>query len=104
MSIGALHHFRRPERALRECSRVLKESGEAWIYELSHDGEVAEPFRELRRPKSLLKVAAALHGVPRRELEGGRLGEALKEAGVRFEVEPRGLVTKIVVKSSLINN
>ena len=104
LSIGALHHFRRPERALRECSRVLKESGEAWIYELSHDGEVAEPFRGLRRPKLLLKVAAALHGVPRRELEGGRLGEALMEAGVRFEIEPRGLVTKIVVKSSLINN
>lgn len=37
LSTGALHHWKNPLRAIREIRRVLREGGQAWIYDLSKD-------------------------------------------------------------------
>ena len=48
VSTGSLHHWREPVRIFNECYRVLKDGGEAWIYDgCSHiPGEEAGKVRE----------------------------------------------------------
>lgn len=101
LSTGTLHHLRRPGEVFRECARVLREGGEAWIYEFSHDApkaEVERTAREFKRPKLLLRLVAALHGLPRREFEEGYLRRELEESGVEYEVTYEGVVTRILVR------
>jgi len=80
VSTGTLHHLRTPEVFFRECSSVLAPGGEAWIYELSHDAE-SEDFKKmaevLRKPRFLVKLVLAMHGLPRREYESGILRKRL---------------------------
>lgn len=55
---------------------------------------------ESGKPATLLRTLAALHGLPRRELEGGYVKRGLEEAGVSYAVVYEGAVTKVVVKAS----
>jgi len=100
LSTGTLHHIRRPADVFRECARVLKGNGEAWIYEFSHDApraEVGRTAREFKRPILYLKLVAALHGLPRHEFVEGYIRRELEEAGVRYEVVYDGAVTRVVI-------
>ena len=37
VSTGSLHHWKRPAKVFNECYRVLKNCGEAWIYDCCYD-------------------------------------------------------------------
>jgi len=37
VSTGSLHHWKRPAKVFNECCRVLKNCGEAWIYDCCYD-------------------------------------------------------------------
>jgi len=49
-----LHHLRNLKEFFKECERALKEKGEAWLYEFSHDvkpqelREAAKQWKNLR--------------------------------------------------------
>jgi len=44
----SFHHWAKPEDCLKEVSRVLKENGELWIYEMKHE-PTEENRNELKR-------------------------------------------------------
>ncbi|MGA2368997.1 MAG: class I SAM-dependent methyltransferase [Dehalococcoidia bacterium] len=44
----SFHHWANPEECLKEVSRVLKENGELWIYEIKHE-PTEENRNELKR-------------------------------------------------------
>ncbi|RLG75853.1 MAG: hypothetical protein DRO23_02700 [Thermoprotei archaeon] len=54
VSTGTLHHLRNLKEFFKECERALKEKGEAWLYEFSHDvkpqelREAAKQWKNLR--------------------------------------------------------
>jgi len=95
VSTGTLHHIRSPTELFRECLRVLKVGGEAWIYEFSYDAECGEESRRMRRPCALLKVLATLHGLPRRAFKKGYIREALEKAECESSVDFRGIITRL---------
>ena len=102
VSTGTLHHIRKPEEVFFECVRVLSNSGEAWIYEFSHDialKEVSSSSKRLKRSRLLLKTIAALHGIPRREFIEGCIRKSLKKANVCYELKFNGIVTKLVIRT-----
>jgi len=104
VSTGTLHHIRRPEQVFRECMRILASRGEAWIYELSHDAplkEIVEAAKQLHRPALLLKLSAVMHGIPRREYTEGFIRKALDRAGVKYFIEFRGILTKLIISKLL---
>jgi len=100
VSTGTLHHIRKPRVLFEECARILKEKGEAWIYELSHDvpkSELAKSVEKFKRWGFLLRTSAILHGIPRKAYEAGYIKNALKEARLNYRVEYDGVVTKLVI-------
>ncbi|RLI24879.1 hypothetical protein DRO57_05535 [Candidatus Bathyarchaeota archaeon] len=96
LSTGTLHHIRQPKRFFDECARVLKEDGEAWIYEFSHDAKY-EDLRAIKTPRIFLKILAALHGIPRRIFEKGYIKKALEKGGYRYKISYQGAVTKLIL-------
>ncbi len=101
ISTGTLHHIRRPEKVFGECARILGDEGEAWIYELSHDVSGCE----LRLLKGrfgvsvyLFRILAVMHGIPRSAYTSGYIKEALMAARVDYDLEFRGIATKLIVK------
>ncbi len=99
MSTGTLHHLRRPPDFFSECLRVTR--GEAWIAELSYDSPREEFVRTsdiVGVPSMLLKVASAMHGVPRSEFEGW-IHEVLSSMGARHKILSRGIATLLVISS-----
>jgi len=66
VSTGSLHHWREPVKVFNECHRVLKDGGEAWIYDgCSHipgeeAGEVRGKYGFWRY--RVLSVAVRFHG------------------------------------------
>ncbi len=48
ISTLSFHHWAKPEECLKEVSRVLKENGELWIYEMKHE-PTEENRNELKR-------------------------------------------------------
>lgn len=103
VSTGTLHHIRSPETLFRELVRVLTEDGEAWIYEFSHDlagQKLKESARKLSRPWFLIKIAATMHGLPRREYREGYIRAALDRTGVPYSICFEGVVTLLKLKPS----
>jgi len=101
LSIGTLHHIKDPEELFKEVKRVLRKGGEAWIYEFSHDvpwKDVKKTAKFLKRPALLLKLSAALHGLPRRVFESGYIKESLKSSNVTYYIFYSGIVTKLVIE------
>lgn len=45
----------------------------------------------------LLKLVSALHGLPRKAFLEGYIRDELLRSGVRYRVEFRGLVTRLVI-------
>jgi ubiquinone/menaquinone biosynthesis C-methylase UbiE len=65
LSTLSLHHWSKPEQAAREMWRVLKDGGEAWIYDLRADTS-REMEEEIRRkygrfPAFLILVVIRAH-------------------------------------------
>ncbi len=103
ISTGTLHHIRDPETLFREVAEVLSRDGEALIYEFSHDiskEELKQSSKRLRRPSTLLKLTATLHGLPRKEYEEGYIKEALTKVGVVYDVYYEGITTLLKIKTS----
>ncbi|RLF24522.1 MAG: hypothetical protein DRN15_02370 [Thermoprotei archaeon] len=103
LSSGTLHHLSDSQTFFKECIRVLKDRGEAWIFELSHDVPKDEEEigkRMFRRPKVLLKLASALHGIPRLECERGGLRSALEKSRCHYEISYHGFLTKLILRRS----
>lgn len=100
VSTGTLHHIRNPREVFSECTRVLKIGCEAWIYEFSHDAswsECSSTAKRLGRLTLLIKVAASLHGLPRKVYREGYVKEELLKSGVSYKVVYEGAVTKLVL-------
>ena len=96
VSTGTLHHIRDPETLFKEITTVLSNQGEAWIYEFSHDismKELKESSKKLGRPWIFIKLAAAMHGLPRREYEKGYILEALIKAKTSYKLRYNGVIT-----------
>ncbi len=96
VSTGTLHHIRDPETLFKEITAVLSSRGEAWIYEFSHDismKELKEYSRKLGRPWILIKLVAAMHGLPRREYEKGYILKALIKSKTSYTLNYDGIVT-----------
>jgi len=91
VSTGTLHHIKRPDELFKECSRVLKKNGEAWIYEFSYDADCKGFSKRLQRPCFLLKVLAALHGLPRNTFEKGYIKEALEKSHCKNSITMKKL-------------
>ena len=100
ISTGTLHHIRSPSKVFKECLRVLDECGEAWIYELSYDApreEITSSAEKFRINRHLLRLIAALHGLPRREFIG-KLRESLDLIDAESEIVFQGSITKLIIK------
>jgi len=97
VSTGTLHHIKKPAEFFKECSRVLRKNGEAWIYEFSYDADCKDSSRMLRRPCFLLKTLAALHGLPRSTFERGYIREALEKSGCKNSISYNGIITKLIL-------
>jgi len=80
-----------------ECSRVLKRNGEAWIYEFSYDADCEGFSRRLKRPCFLLKILAALHGLPRSTFKRGYIKEALEKSNCKNLVNYDEIITKLIL-------
>ena len=96
VSTGTLHHIRDPETLFKEITIVLGNRGEAWIYEFSHDisiRELKESSKKLGRPRIFIKLAAAMHGLPRREYEKGYILEALIKAKASYKLRYNGVIS-----------
>jgi len=103
VSTGTLHHIRKPRVLFEECARILRENGEAWIYELSHDvprPELVNSSKKLKRWSFLLRTSATLHGIPRKAYEAGYIGEALKKAKLNYRIEYDGVITKLIISKA----
>lgn len=94
--VGTLHHLKDPSRFLREC--VLVSKSRCLVYEFSHDVPDTA-FEDLRRalkthlPRWVLKLVAALHGVPRAEL-----AKLVNVESARVEIDALGPLTMIVAR------
>jgi len=95
--VGTLHHLKNPTEFLQRCASTARTA--CLVYEFSHD--VPTPLvDELRRelgekvPRWLLKLVAALHGIPRNELE--KLVESL---GIDAAIESIGPLTVIAIET-----
>ena len=100
LSTGTLHHIRRPDEVFRECGRVLKEGGEAWIYEFSFDAPeeaVRRTAKAFDKPAFLVKLVAALHGLPRSTYSSGYIAEALSKSEVEYSIEFEDMLTKVLI-------
>jgi len=100
VSTGTLHHIREPHHVFEECVRVLKFGGEAWIYEFSYDTpseELDKTSIEFKKNKYLLRLASALHGLPRKAYQIGYIKQALESSRVRYKILYNGLVTKLIL-------
>jgi len=97
VSTGTLHHIREPAEFFRECSRILSENGEAWIYEFSYDANCGDSPNTLGRPCILIKILAALHGLPRSVFKSGYIKEALEESRCKSTLAYRNVVTKLII-------
>ena len=97
VSTGTLHHIKKPVEFFKECSRVLRKNGEAWIYEFSYDADCKDSSRMLKRPCFLLKTLAALHGLPRSTFEKGYIREALEKSRCRNSISYNGIITKLIL-------
>ena len=104
VSTGTLHHIKKPAEFFKECSRILKKSGEAWIYEFSHDAECEESSKTLKRPCFLLKTLAALHGLPRSTFERGYIKEALENSRCKNMIRYNGVITKLILYKNDLSN
>ena len=103
LSTGTLHHIKNPEKLFKELKRVLRRGGEAWIYEFSHDApwkEVKDVAKTLKRPTLLLKLAATLHGLPRKTFDSGYIRNSLVMFNVTYSVLYKGVITKLVIKGN----
>jgi len=100
ISTGTLHHIRKPEKMFRECNRVLKEGGEAWIYEFSHDtpkSDLVKSANILKKSKYILRILSAMHGLPRQTYEKGYIKNSLSDAEVKYRIDYIGILTKLVL-------
>jgi len=107
LSTGTLHHIRNPEELFKELRRVLRNGGEAWVYEFSHDApweDIKETARASRRPTLLLKLAATLHGLPRKAFTLGYIKRSLESSNVTYYTYYRGVITKLVIKRNEKHN
>lgn len=95
VSTGTLHHIRDPETLFKEITAMLSSRGEARIYEFSHDisiKELKESSRKLGRPWILIKLAAVMHGLSRREYERGYILDALIKSKISYTLSYDGIV------------
>lgn len=61
ISTLSFHHWKKPEQALDEIYRVLREGGEAWIYDIPRDFD-REMFRRMKQKYGFFRVwALRLH-------------------------------------------
>jgi ubiquinone/menaquinone biosynthesis C-methylase UbiE len=61
ISTLSFHHWKKPEQALDEIYRVLREGGEAWIYDIPRDFD-PEMFARMKRKYGFFRVwALRLH-------------------------------------------
>ena len=100
ISTGTLHHIRKPEKMFVECNRILKNGGEAWIYEFSHDAPKSDLVKFaniLKKPKYILRILSVMHGLPRQTYEKGYIKNSLAEAEVKYRIEYIGVLTKLVL-------
>lgn len=73
VSTGSLHHWKQPDKVFDECYRVLKNGGQAWIYDPCCDALTCEPdnteanYGFLRR-KILTKITQ-MHGFSKQEYD-----------------------------------
>lgn len=79
-----------------------KRQGFAWIYELSHDvsdDELSLSSKNMKKSKFMLRITAALHGLPRREYNQGYIRDALIESSIKYRVMYNGVITKLILIS-----
>ncbi|MEM2290819.1 MAG: class I SAM-dependent methyltransferase [Candidatus Korarchaeum sp.] len=63
LSTGSLHHWKRPLQVLSEIRRVLKEGGQAWIYDLRRDAPrelIAAKLREYGYGGAMSSILSSL--------------------------------------------
>lgn len=105
LSTASMHHWTTPEQVFTECYRVLKNGGEAWIYDGCPDVFDEKAHRErLRREHGLLiplvgRRVARRHGFTRHEYEHGIAG-ILHRTGFEhnYRMEPTDIWMKITLK------
>ncbi len=94
----SFHHWARPEECLREVSRVLKEKGELWIYEIKHE-PTEENKKEVKRRYGpilaflVLNFVRAHSSISFRKVEEIRANKGLGFADV--DVEDKGMFVKL---------
>jgi len=98
VSTGTLHHIRKPEEFFRECSKILNKLGEVWIYEFSYDADCKDSSKRIGKPCMLLRILAALHGLPRSTFEKGYIREALNKSKSKSMINYDGVATKLILQ------
>lgn len=101
MSTGSFHHWAEPEKCLKEIYRVLKNGGEAWIYDLRRD--ISKGARiEARRRYGWLLSSLFLYIVRLHSSIGAKeVQELLSSPELKFSskrVEDRGVILKQELK------
>jgi len=53
----------------------------------------------MKKSKFMLRITAALHGLPRREYNQGYIRDALIESSIKYRVMYNGVITKLILIS-----
>jgi ubiquinone/menaquinone biosynthesis C-methylase UbiE len=98
ISTISFHHWARPKECLKEIHRVLKNSGEAWIYDLRRD-PTKEARSQLRNRYGKFLSFLVLYFVrPHSSVRLRDFQEVISLSGIGFSennIEDRGIILKL---------
>ena len=103
VSTGSLHHWKKPAKVFNECYRVLKNGGEAWVYDgCSHipEEEVGKVIKKYGFWRyRVLSIAVKLHGFTIEEYKG-KIRDILEQTKFKdsYKMEQTDIWMKIVAR------
>lgn len=106
-STFSLHHWKRRDRVLNECARVVKDNGLVWIYDFRRDATRQEIKKTIDANRTdfrhlYLSYFLPLHGLRTEEFYSTKMKEDIEKNGfLSFKVEKKDAI--MCIKSKRCN-
>ena len=107
VSTGSLHHWKNPDKVFADCYRILKDGGQAWIYDPCYDA-VQVDIKGIKKRYGtivylILTKVTRMHGFSKEEYEG-KIKALLDNSGFKdnYHMQLTDLWMKVTLKKQPI--